>query len=394
MRPSRCAGSPRARACPVRSRADAARPAAAVRRRRARPGVVPRGGRGGPRHDSAAGWCVMIVSTTAPLAAYLPEKEAARIYGGDPLTVTGGAIAPSGTGRSVKGGYGVTGRWQWGSGTQHCSWIVGGTLTDAGDYRLMFFPADDVEIIDTWYSSGFAVRAPTTSRSATSSCPRAAGCDRRRSPSVAAAALRLPLVLVALARRRVGVPRGRPTRDRRAHRAGRGQDSGLLWQAAGGVVDDSGRRGEGRGRTRLARAFLIDEISKMWDAVLAGREVSLEQRARLRLASANAGARCVEAVDLAYHGGRRHVGVREEPVAAVLPPTSTLRRSTSWWRRAPTSSSGGFASGRPPTPRCSEPSPAGGHASLSSEMKIVVVVVVVVGVAVRSVSVSPSPPLE
>ena len=52
-----------------------------------------------------------------------------------------------------------------------------------------------------------------------------------------------------------------------------------------------------------ARAFLIDEISKTWDAVLAGREVSLEQRARMRLASANAGARCVEAVDLAYHAG-------------------------------------------------------------------------------------------
>jgi alkylation response protein AidB-like acyl-CoA dehydrogenase len=37
--------------------------------------------------------------------------------------------------------------------------------------------------------------------------------------------------------------------------------------------------------------------------VLAGREVSLEQRARMRLASANAGARCVEAVDLVYHAG-------------------------------------------------------------------------------------------
>ena len=48
----------------------------------------------------------------------------------------------------------VTGRWQWGSGTQHCSWICGGTLTDAGDYRLMFFPATDVEIVDTWHSSG------------------------------------------------------------------------------------------------------------------------------------------------------------------------------------------------------------------------------------------------
>ena len=38
------------------------------------------------------------------------------------------------------------------------------------------------------------------------------GCDRRSSPSVATAALRVPPLLVALARGRVGVPRGRPTR--------------------------------------------------------------------------------------------------------------------------------------------------------------------------------------
>ena len=48
----------------------------------------------------------------------------------------------------------VTGRWQWGSGTQHCAWICGGTITDADDFRLVFFPAADVEILDTWYSSG------------------------------------------------------------------------------------------------------------------------------------------------------------------------------------------------------------------------------------------------
>jgi alkylation response protein AidB-like acyl-CoA dehydrogenase len=36
---------------------------------------------------------------------------------------------------------------------------------------------------------------------------------------------------------------------------------------------------------------------------MAGGEVSVEQRARVRLASANAGIRCAEAVDLAYNAG-------------------------------------------------------------------------------------------
>ncbi|HMK10402.1 MAG TPA: acyl-CoA dehydrogenase family protein, partial [Acidimicrobiales bacterium] len=106
------------------------------------------------RHDAAAAWCSMIASTTAPMAAYLPASDAEEIYGGDPLTVTGGALAPSGVGRTVDGGFVVSGRWQWGSGTQHCQWICGGTIVDERDFRLVFFPAADVEILDTWFSSG------------------------------------------------------------------------------------------------------------------------------------------------------------------------------------------------------------------------------------------------
>ena len=106
------------------------------------------------RHDAAAAWCSMIASTTAPMAAYLPEADADEIYGGDPLTVTGGALAPSGVGRSTEGGFVVSGRWQWGSGTQHCQWICAGTIIDENDFRLVFFPAAEVDILDTWHSSG------------------------------------------------------------------------------------------------------------------------------------------------------------------------------------------------------------------------------------------------
>ncbi len=35
----------------------------------------------------------------------------------------------------------VTGRWQWGSGTQHCQWILGGTLCDDGTFRLCWSPS-------------------------------------------------------------------------------------------------------------------------------------------------------------------------------------------------------------------------------------------------------------
>jgi alkylation response protein AidB-like acyl-CoA dehydrogenase len=105
--------------------------------------------------DGAAGWCVMIGSTSSVLAAYLPEAEAALIYG-SPRVITGGAFAPSGRATAANGGYSVTGRWAWASGCQHCDWLVGGCrrTDDDQDVTLCFFPAAEVEIIDTWHTSG------------------------------------------------------------------------------------------------------------------------------------------------------------------------------------------------------------------------------------------------
>ena len=145
----------------------------------------------------------MIASTTAPMAAYLPEADADEIYGGDPLTVTGGALAPSGVGRSTEGGFVVSGRWQWGSGTQHCQWICGGTIVDDSDFRLVFFPAADVEILDTWHSSGLRGTGSTdfTVHELFAPAGRAVPIGRGAAAPHRPPALPVPAVLVALASR-------------------------------------------------------------------------------------------------------------------------------------------------------------------------------------------------
>ena len=103
--------------------------------------------------DGAAGWCAGIASTTSSMAAFL-EPDVARTIFTTPHTATGGVFAPNGRGVREGNGYRVTGRWQWGSGTQHCEWIVGGAMCDDGTQRVCFFPKSDVEFIDTWYSVG------------------------------------------------------------------------------------------------------------------------------------------------------------------------------------------------------------------------------------------------
>ena len=74
--------------------------------------------------DGAAGWCLAVASTSGMLAAYLPEDQAAEVYG-DPDGIAGGVFAPKG--RAVEGPDGLlaSGRWPFASGCEHCDWLMG-----------------------------------------------------------------------------------------------------------------------------------------------------------------------------------------------------------------------------------------------------------------------------
>ena len=116
------------------------------------------------RGDGSAGWCLAVAATSGMLGAYLPLEAAREIYG-DEASVAGGVFAPMGRARAEDGGYTVSGRWRFGSGVQHCDWLMGGSLVEEGeglreapsgapDIRFMLFPASEVEVHDTWNVSG------------------------------------------------------------------------------------------------------------------------------------------------------------------------------------------------------------------------------------------------
>jgi alkylation response protein AidB-like acyl-CoA dehydrogenase len=117
-------------------------------------------------HDGAAGWCAMIGSTTSLVSSLLPEPFARQIFG-DPGSVAGGFAMPAGRAQAVDGGLRVSGQWAWGSGTHHCNWIGGGCLlvddsgvpaprADGLTAPFVFFPTEDVELIDNWHVTGLS----------------------------------------------------------------------------------------------------------------------------------------------------------------------------------------------------------------------------------------------
>lgn len=115
-------------------------------------------------HDGSTGWCVMIGGTTALNSGHLAPEAAQLIYG-DPRAVTGGFGRPAGTAVADGSGLRVSGTWQWGSGTSHCTWIGGGVRIVDGDGQptrladgtaapFVYFERGDVELADNWDVAG------------------------------------------------------------------------------------------------------------------------------------------------------------------------------------------------------------------------------------------------
>jgi indole-3-acetate monooxygenase len=118
------------------------------------------------RADGSTGWCGMIGTGSAWGTAFLPPESAAEILS-DPSVVMAGSFALPSGGRAtaVDGGYRVTGRWPFGSGCQHATWMVGHSVIYDGESprlgpsetpvtRVMVFPRTDVTIIPTWDAIG------------------------------------------------------------------------------------------------------------------------------------------------------------------------------------------------------------------------------------------------
>jgi alkylation response protein AidB-like acyl-CoA dehydrogenase len=282
------------------------------------------------RADGSVGWCVMIGSVTAALSGFLPAATAREIYASDPLVITGGAVAPTGRATRVEGGYLVDGRWQWGSATQNCGWITGGALIFEGDkprigpggdpdFQLMIFAAGEVEILDTWDSSGlrgtgshdFQVKnvfVPAGRAFAIGVTPPVVKTPLYRFPFFGLLAIGVCAVSLGIARRAieefVALAGGKvPTWERKtlAH------SSRIQEQVA-----------EAEATLRSSRAFLFEAVAAAWEAASAGHHPSLEARRDLRLAAANVAWQCVKVVDAMYSMGGGSVVHSSHPVQRCL----------------------------------------------------------------------------
>jgi len=264
--------------------------------------------------DGSAAWCAMIASTTSALAGWL-EPDAARAIFATPGAITGGVFAPSGRAERVPGGFRLAGRWSFASGCQHSTTLLGGALvagangperTAAGrpDIRLLFVPADAVEIVDTWRVSGlmgtgshdivvrdrFVPAAHAVSLLA--DAPREAG-PLYRFPVFGLLAVGVAAVALGLARRAI---------DEIATLA-RTKTPALATRRLAERAATQIAVAEAEGALGGARDHLLATVASIGARVAAGAAIELADRARVRIAAAEAVRGAARAVDRMYEQG-------------------------------------------------------------------------------------------
>jgi alkylation response protein AidB-like acyl-CoA dehydrogenase len=116
------------------------------------------------RADASVGWCAFIWCDSGLYSGYLDDAVARVLYPSLDMAQSGW-IYPAAAANKVAGGYRVSGRWIFGSGSDHCDMLAAGvTVLDDGKpvldaegrpvWRVLLAPRAQFRIEDTWHTTG------------------------------------------------------------------------------------------------------------------------------------------------------------------------------------------------------------------------------------------------
>ena len=271
----------------------------------------------------SVGWNLANNGIVQLVSLGLPDEGVHEIYAQSPSTPGAGtAVQGGGQGAPVEGGYRVTGRWSFGSGSPEASWMLGSfQILDDGKPRLSpegkplywrgFFSRAEVEIVPgSWDVTGLRgtgsfdwtvhdVFLPERRTMVHAGVPLDNQWDRWPGvtyslPTQCWIGPHHSAVITGIAR--AGI-------DALIELAG-----GKTPRGRTGLLCDNPQVQDAVGRAdailNAGRAYRSAMITELWNSVAAGKGTTLEQRARCRLASTYAADSARQAIDLVYrHGG-------------------------------------------------------------------------------------------
>lgn len=105
--------------------------------------------------DMSTAWACGIIGVHAFQIALMSEAAQEEVYANDPNTLVSSSYNPVGAkAEMAEGGFMLSGRWGWSSGSDHCSWALLGGVIPGDGYRTFLIPRAQYEIEDTWNVMG------------------------------------------------------------------------------------------------------------------------------------------------------------------------------------------------------------------------------------------------
>lgn len=109
--------------------------------------------------DGGTAWVVTLINVCNWMVGLMPQQAQDDVFGADPDAKVSGVLAPTAQTRKVDGGWRVTGKWYYNSGSWHATWAAMGIpITDADgnvvDQGCALIPRSDMDFEDTWFVAG------------------------------------------------------------------------------------------------------------------------------------------------------------------------------------------------------------------------------------------------
>jgi alkylation response protein AidB-like acyl-CoA dehydrogenase len=268
--------------------------------------------------DASTGWCLAQTLASSQSAGFLDPAIAREVFGAPHAIIAWGP--PAGLAKAVvaDGGYVVTGKWRFASGSANATWMGGHSTVFEADgtprldasgkpvNRTMLFPKAKADILDTWHVSGLRATASNDYQVSGLFVPvvyttwRDSAPDRREPGPLYSIPL---LTLYGVGFSGVALGIAQACLDAFMKLAETKKPGGGLGGAHllrdNAVIQSN--VAQAAGRLHSARAYLRQMLQEVWETSSSTGKFSLEQRALLRVAITGAMDQARTVVDFAYH---------------------------------------------------------------------------------------------
>ncbi|KRF11581.1 monooxygenase [Nocardioides sp. Soil797] len=105
--------------------------------------------------DGSTGWISSVLGVHPWQVALFPDEAQQAVWGEDTATRLSSSYAPTGKATLTEGGYLLSGKWSFSSGSAHATWVLLGGLVfndedNVVDFKTFMVPRENYEIVDVW----------------------------------------------------------------------------------------------------------------------------------------------------------------------------------------------------------------------------------------------------